>query len=81
MINPAPGFWPIFGPSGTTAVLEIMNSGFWEPYLRLEEVMKIILFICFLAGFRPNLAPRPVPTGRARKMVQNAPKISPANQF
>ncbi len=31
----------------------------------------------FRAGFRPNWAPRPVPTGRARKMVLNAPKISP----
>ncbi len=35
----------------------------------------------FWVVFRPNLAPRPVPTGRARKMVQNAPKISPGDQF
>ncbi len=34
-----------------------------------------------LAGFRPNLVPRPIPTGRVRKMVQNAPKISPGDQF
>jgi hypothetical protein len=26
--------------------------------------------------FRPNMAPRPAPTGQARKIVQNAPKIS-----
>ena len=45
-------------------------------YLRLESVKKIIIVILVLAGFRPNLAPRPVPTGRAPKMVQNAPKIS-----
>ncbi len=31
----------------------------------------------FWAGLRPNLAPRPVPTGRALKMVQNAPQMSP----
>ncbi len=30
---------------------------------------------------RPNLAPRPVPTGQARKMVQNAFKISSGDQF
>jgi hypothetical protein len=39
--------------------------------------MKIIIVIWFLAAFRPNLAPRPVPTGRALKMVQNTTKISP----
>ena len=34
----------------------------------------------FLANFRPQLAPRPVPTGRARKMVQHATKISLGDQ-
>ncbi len=29
--------------------------------------------------FRPNLAPRPVPTGRALEMVQNTPTISPGD--
>ena len=33
------------------------------------------------AGFRPNPVPRPVPTGRARKMMQNAPKIGPGDQL
>ncbi len=35
----------------------------------------------FLAGFRPNLAPKPLESGRARKMVQKSPKISPGDQF
>ncbi len=35
----------------------------------------------FWVVFRPNLAPRPVLTDRARKMMQNAPKISPRDQF
>ena len=39
------------------------------------------LYFGFLDGFRPNLAPRPVPTGRARKTKQNAPKISLGDQF
>ena len=34
--------------------------------------LKINIFR-FLADFRPNLAPGPLQTGRARKMVQNAP--------
>ncbi len=34
-----------------------------------------------LTGFRPNLAPRPVPTGRARQMVQHTPQIIPVGQF
>ncbi len=42
--------------------------------------MKIVIFIWFLAGFRPNLAPRPGPKGRALKMVQNAPKIGPGER-
>ncbi len=50
-------------------------------YFRLEWVMQTLIFIWFLAGFRPNLGPRPVPTGRARTMVQNAPQISPGEQF
>ncbi len=40
----------------------------------------LFFLICF-AGFRPNLAPRLVPTGRARQMMQNAPQISPGDQF
>ena len=44
-------------------------------------VIKIIIFIWFLADFRPNLAPRPTPTGRAQKMEQNAPEINPGDQF
>ncbi len=34
-------------------------------------------FVRFWAVFLPNLAPRPGPTGRVLKMVQNAPEISP----
>ena len=45
------------------------------PSLRIGST--IIICIWFLAGFRPNLATRPVPTGQARQMMQNAPKISP----
>jgi hypothetical protein len=50
-------------------------------YLRFVYVIAIIVFIWFLAGFRPNLGPRPAPTGRARKMVRNAPTISPGDRF
>ena len=32
-------------------------------------------------GFRPNVAPRPVPTGRALKMVQSGLRIIPVDQF
>ena len=35
----------------------------------------------FWVGFRLNLAPRPVPTGRARKMVRTSPNIKPGDQF
>ncbi len=35
----------------------------------------------FWAVFWPYLAPRPVPTGRARNMMQNAPAIRPGGQF
>ncbi len=31
--------------------------------------------------FHPNLAPRPAPTGQARKLVQNAAQISSGDQF
>ncbi len=31
--------------------------------------------------FRPNLGPRPTPTGQARKMVQNAPNTNPGDQL
>ncbi len=44
----------------------------WVPEGSLA--IKFITFIWFSAVFRPDLAPRPVPTGRARKMVQNEPK-------
>ncbi len=43
--------------------------------------IKSKIFIRFLVGFRPNLAPRPAPTGRARQMVQHAPKVSAGDQF
>ncbi len=46
-------------------------------YLRLEQVITIVISMWFSAGFRPHLAPRPVPTGRARKMVQNEPTLAP----
>ncbi len=52
-----------------------------EAYLRLEKVMQMIICIWLLVGFRPSLAPRPAPTGRVRKTVQNAPNISPGDQF
>ena len=39
------------------------------------------LYIRFSANFRPDLAPRPIQTGRAGRMVQNAPKINPGDQF
>ncbi len=42
---------------------------------------KYNLYFEFLDGLRPNLAPRPVPTGRARKTKQSTPKISPGDQF
>ncbi len=48
---------------------------------RFKGLRQIIICIWFSAGFRPNLAPRPVPTGRARQMVPNAPTISPGDQF
>ncbi len=38
-------------------------------------------FWLFWAGFWPKLAPGPLSTGQARKMVQNAPKISPVDQL
>ncbi len=44
---------------------------------RRKRCWGIIICTWFLPGFRPNLAPGPVPTGRALKMVQNPPKISP----
>ena len=49
-------------------------------YLRLESVITELL-CCFLASFRPNLAPRPLKSGRARKMVHKSPKISPGDHF
>ncbi len=45
------------------------------------KVMTIMILCWVLAAFRPNLAPRPVATGRARKMVQNEPMIRPGDQF
>ncbi len=38
-------------------------------------------FRSFSVISRPSLAPRPVPTGQARKMMQHAPKISPGDQI
>ncbi len=47
------------------------------PDLLSLRLMEIAILILVLAGFRPILAPRPVPTGRARKMVRKAPKSAP----
>ncbi len=49
-------------------------------FLSLEAIMprneNYSLSFVFSAIFRPSLAPRPTPTGQARRMAQNAPKIS-----
>ncbi len=58
---------------------QVVQVGRKATYLRLEYVIQIVIFICFLASFRPNLAPRPAPTGQARKMVQNEHNISPGD--
>ncbi len=61
--------WPMFIPKG-----DHTRGGIYT---------YIYIYICFLfsAGFRPIFASRPVPTGRAREMVQNVPQINPGDQF
>ncbi len=45
------------------------------------HIFKINLSFVFSVTFRSNLTPRPTPTGQARKMVQNASKISPGTIY
>ncbi len=58
---------------------EIFNSSIKNKIMPKNKQYNLSL--CFPVVSRPDSAPRPTPTGQARNMVQNAPKISSGDQL